>query len=155
MSKFLFIICWVSSLIHASCNLTASEWNHIKTALVQRNFYEEFRKVADCQINANGTGLLTKYGDCASTLSDVVATQNLEPGGNCVSALTSVVYSGYGRVLADVQKVANDMCLGAAFGKVISDDDSQGGYLCYPLKVVGCPRGVDGECENLYMHFTD
>ena len=127
---------------YASCNLTLSDWDRIKVALSLRNFYANFSDAGDCD-PSNPNGLRGKYGGCALTLGAVVAERHLEPDGNCSAALAQVLFSGDGRTEAQVLSAADTICNAYTFANTISDE-SKVGYFCYPLRVYGCPTGIDG-----------
>lgn len=130
----------------ATCSLTSEEWSRIKESLSHRNYYHSFVEAGDCN-QLDPQSLRTKYASCTKTLEQIVEDQGLEPSSNCYDALRSVVFSGevdgQAQEPDDIHTMTSTICRRTQFRHIVSNDESKGGHFCFPLKVVGCPRGSD------------
>ena len=130
-------------------NLTLTDWNRIKSFLSLRNFADAFINNGDCNPN-NASGLLFKYGACTNTLTQIVQSENLEPGSDCEAAITtSLSMTGNGLSQADLVSNASKICTNTNFGTIISDNGLYG-YFCFPTAVFGCPYGDDSELARIF-----
>jgi hypothetical protein len=131
-SLSLIVVFYIAVLQHclATCALSGSDWNAIKTAYLSRNFYELLRNPYCNATNHNS--LQAKYGGCNTPLETVLSGLSLEP--NCMAYFQANSYSGYGSAAA---LRAGQICHNQSFALAISNN------ICNPLTVGGCPTTTD------------